>query len=48
MKPAAEKWIRYGILVVSLLLIAIGIWKQEYQEVMKKAIQVCLSCIGIG
>lgn len=39
---------RICILVISLLLIGIGIVKQEHLEVMQKAVMVCLECIGIG
>lgn len=40
--------IRIVILAVSVLFIGIGIAKQEYLEVMQKAVMVCLECIGIG
>ena len=39
---------RIGILVISILFVGIGIVKQEHLEVMKKAVMVCLECIGIG
>ncbi|MDE7267821.1 MAG: hypothetical protein K2N89_10195 [Lachnospiraceae bacterium] len=40
--------LRIFILVISALFIGIGIAKQEYLEVMQKAVRVCLECIGIG
>ncbi len=40
--------IRWGVLLVSLLFLAIGIAKQEYLEVLQKAVKICLECIGIG
>jgi hypothetical protein len=39
---------RYGLLGLSMLLIAIGVLKKEYLEVMQKAVKICLECIGIG
>lgn len=35
-------------LVISLGLIAFGLWSGEAQLLWQKAITVCLSCIGIG
>lgn len=40
--------IRIAVLTVSILFIGIGIAKQEYLDVMQKAVMVCLECIGIG
>ncbi|AQS58684.1 CD1871A family CXXC motif-containing protein [Desulforamulus ferrireducens] len=31
-----------------LLFLAVGIWRGEASEVLQKAIQICLECIGIG
>ncbi|MCX4316521.1 MAG: CD1871A family CXXC motif-containing protein [Lachnospiraceae bacterium] len=40
--------VRLGILLLSLVFIGIGIWQEEYLEVMEKAVRICLECIGIG
>lgn len=40
--------IRYGILLMSILSISIGIYRNEVGIVLKKAINICLECIGIG
>ena len=40
--------LRYGLLGASVLLIAIGLARQEHLEVMQKAGRICLECIGIG
>ncbi|MCI8626741.1 MAG: hypothetical protein HFI40_10745 [Lachnospiraceae bacterium] len=40
--------LRLGILLLSLVFIGIGIWQEEYLEVMEKAVRICLECIGIG
>lgn len=39
---------RYGLLGLSLLLIAAGLAGREQLEVMQKAVNICLECIGIG
>ena len=40
--------LRLGILLLSLVFIGIGIWQEEYLEVMEKAVRICIECIGIG
>lgn len=40
--------VQIGILFTALFFIGIGIAKQEYLEVMQKAVRICLECIGIG
>ena len=34
--------LRLGILLLSLVFIGIGIWQEEYLEVMEKAVSICL------
>lgn len=41
-------FIRWGVLLVSILFLVIGTVKQEYLEVLQKAVKICLECIGIG
>ncbi len=40
--------LRFGLLFVALIFLAIGIWQQEYLLVLRKAVVICLECIGIG
>lgn len=40
--------VRHGLLVSAVILIAVGLLKQEHFEVMGKAVKICLECIGIG
>lgn len=42
------KTVRFALLAVSLVLIGIGLWRQEQAEVLGKAVRICLECIGIG
>ena len=40
--------LRWGLLGLSLAMIAPGHLRQEHLEVRGKAVRVCLECIGIG
>jgi len=37
-----------GFLLAGLTLMIVGVMRGELQEVFRKAIIVCLECIGIG
>jgi len=39
---------RYLLLLMSFVLIVLGIYRGEAGEVLQKAINICLECIGIG
>ena len=40
--------LRSGILGLALVLMGIGLLRQEQLEVLQKAVRICLECIGIG
>ena len=39
---------KYVLLGISIVFIALGIFREEHQVVLKKAINICLECIGLG
>jgi hypothetical protein len=39
---------RKGTLLIAVLLLAAGIYGGQTQEVLHKAIFICLECIGLG
>ncbi|MCY6483070.1 CD1871A family CXXC motif-containing protein [Clostridium aestuarii] len=43
-----EKILRYGLLLISSSFIVAGLYRNEVKTVFKKAINICLECIGIG
>lgn len=45
---ALRRFIPWIILGVSIGCIVIGILREEQVAVLKKAINICLECIGIG
>ena len=40
--------LKYILLLISLVFMAAGAYRGEVLEVLKKAINICLECIGIG
>ena len=37
-----------GILGIAAIFLVIGIIDGQYQDVLKKAVTICLECVGIG
>jgi len=33
---------------VGVLFLAIGIWGEQLEDIYRKAVMICLECIGIG
>lgn len=48
MDEKKRKIITWTLLVVSVIMICIGIYRGEAVAVLNKAIKVCMQCIGIG
>lgn len=40
--------ITYAMIILSVLFIGIGIWRDEVSTVLVKSVNICLECIGIG
>ncbi|HHT14993.1 MAG TPA: hypothetical protein GXZ86_03860 [Clostridiales bacterium] len=47
-KPKDPKALRRALIALSLGLIVYGIYSGEVNIVLRKAIYMCLECIGIG
>ncbi|MGN0711839.1 MAG: CD1871A family CXXC motif-containing protein [Anaerovoracaceae bacterium] len=39
---------KYIILFASILFIVWGVFREEHLTVLRKAVNICLECIGIG
>ena len=44
----AVKLLRAGVLITGAVLMTLGIFRGEMTDIMRKAVTVCLECIGIG
>lgn len=40
------KWL--ALLTLALVLVALGVWRQEVTVLWHKAIRICWECMGIG
>lgn len=48
MSSRARKWAWPLLSLLSLLMIALGVFRGEVAIVLNKAVRICLECIGIG
>ena len=47
-KIEKNRVITYVMLALSIVMIIAGVMRDEHLVVLKKAINICLECIGIG
>ena len=43
-----QNWIKYVLLVLSMGMMGMGFIREEHLTVLKKAVTICLECIGVG
>lgn len=49
MRPKPKQdYIKYAILLLALASCALGVWRGETADVLRKAAAICLECCGIG
>jgi len=36
------------LLILAITLLAIGVWRGEAEIVLRKAVNICTECIGLG
>lgn len=47
-RTVLPRWIGFFAALLGLILMLFGVYRGEMEVVMKKAINICLECIGIG
>lgn len=40
--------IAFSFVLVGIVFVALGVWRGENESVLRKAVNICLECIGIG
>jgi len=48
MAQRAKSIFRFSVLAAGVVLAALGMLRGELNEILRKAVVVCLECIGIG
>ena len=41
-------WVTYVLLALAIAMCAFGLIRGEWKDVMRKAVAICMECIGIG
>lgn len=41
-------WLPLAVMAAGVLLIAIGVGREETELVYRKAVNICMECIGLG
>ena len=47
-KYRSRRLLQIGLLVLGIVFVLIGVYREEVSTVLTKAIYICLECIGIG
>lgn len=47
-KYGMARYAQLGLGAVFLVVLTLGLWRGEADDVLRKAIMICLECIGIG
>jgi len=47
-RQGKKAFLQFSLLLIGLLFLILGIWRDETLLILSKAIHVCLECVGIG
>lgn len=48
MRFLKANWVGLLLMALGLLFIATGVWREETELVYRKAVNICMECIGLG
>lgn len=37
-----------ALLAIAALFLVVGVWREETEQVFRKAVNICMECIGLG
>lgn len=40
--------VAFALILISIIFLAIGVWRGEMETVIRKATNICMECIGLG
>ena len=40
--------LRYAVLALALALAVLGVIQGQHEQVLEKAVRICMECVGIG
>ncbi len=38
----------FAVIITGLVFLVIGVWRGEVETIFRKAINICMECIGLG
>ncbi len=38
----------FALIATGLVFLAVGVWRGEVETIFRKAINICMECIGLG
>lgn len=48
MKEKTKNILAFSVIAIGILFICVGVYRNEIEVVLRKAVNICLECIGIG
>ena len=48
MRFLKKNWAALVLLALAAVCLAIGVWRGEVDTVLRKAVNICMECIGLG
>ena len=48
MRFLKRNWAALAAIALAAALLAIGVWRGEAEVVLRKSVNICMECIGLG